>query len=124
MLKKFPLYHHYCYIFHRIPFADWPSSPIHLRSVLCDGTESNITSCRHTSVTSVDSTITSHGQDVFVVCRPRDQQSYSGNSIKFNSITTTCNVIITCSVVHPGGVQGGDIRLFGDFRNGHGAVQI
>ena len=31
---------------------------------------------------------------------------------------------ITCSVVHPGGAQAGDIRLFGDFRNGHGAVQI
>ena len=28
------------------------------------------------------------------------------------------------AVVHPGGVQLGDIRLFGDTRNGHGAVQI
>ena len=71
--------------FHRIPFADWPLSPIHLRSILCDGTESNITSCRHTSVTSIDSTIT-HGQDVFVVCRPHGQQSYSGGDSFYNNV--------------------------------------
>ena len=30
-----------------------------------------------------------------------------------------------CAVAHPGnGPQSGDIRLFGDTRNGHGAVQI
>lgn len=29
-----------------------------------------------------------------------------------------------CAVVHLGGIQSGDIRLFGDFRNGRGAVQI
>ena len=28
------------------------------------------------------------------------------------------------TAVHPGGPQPGDIRLFGDSRNGHGAVQI
>ena len=69
-------------MFHRTPFSDQSSSssPIHLHSVLCDGTESNITSCSHSLVSSADSTI-SHRQDVFVVCRPRrDQQSYSGGN--------------------------------------------
>lgn len=63
--------------FHRIPFVEQSSSPILIRSVLCDGTESNITTCLYSLVTSVDSTV-SHGQDAFVVCRPSAQQNYSG----------------------------------------------
>ena len=41
------------------------------------------------------------------------------------NITTILTLLLTLNIdVHPPGVQPGDIRLFGDVRNGYGAVQV
>ena len=83
-----------------------------------------------TSIILLLEACTLSGKTPYIICQPPLYSTTEfGPSVTFKDrfyciLIVTCNILSTNAAIHPAGPQSGDIRLFGDTRNGHGAVQI
>ena len=97
---------------HRLGSVDQAGSnvPIHMEGVTCDGTETSLGDCQFSDVSDTNF----HGNDVYIVCLPPQNQSGK----LYVVLLEPCTLNPHTPLVE------GDLRLKGNVMNGRGVVEV